>query len=213
MIFHAEKIRKIHDMNLNNNKKIIDDNIQEYESLRNEIISMEERQRNVWVNMYIMFGTLFVLGLQCSYYFFLFTYVILIPFQLVINDFLWSITKLSTYIRIFFEDERNDINWESFHVYNKYQEYYKKRNGGLRGIIKNSGSVHLGVISTSFFCYFALKNMFNENKFILNSDIYWILLAIILLLLILKINNEYKKEHRYELEEIIKKYKQKVKRK
>lgn len=35
-----------------------------YETIRNEIISMEEMQRNVWIYMYVLFCTLFVLGLE-----------------------------------------------------------------------------------------------------------------------------------------------------
>lgn len=41
---------------------------EEYTSLRNEIIIFEEVQRNVWLYMYVIFSTLFVLGLQWSYY-------------------------------------------------------------------------------------------------------------------------------------------------
>lgn len=38
--------------------------IEEYESIRNEIITMEGLKRNVWIYMYVLFCTLFVLGLQ-----------------------------------------------------------------------------------------------------------------------------------------------------
>ena len=82
----------------------------EYESIRNEIISMEEQQRNVWIHMYVLFITLFVLGIELSYHLFLVTYVVLIPFQVVINRYKWSISKMSTYIRLFYEkDEKNTI--------------------------------------------------------------------------------------------------------
>ncbi len=64
---------------------------------------MEEMQRNVWIYMYVLFCTLFVLGLEWSRYLFLVSYIVLIPFQCVINDYQWSISKMSTYIRIFFE--------------------------------------------------------------------------------------------------------------
>lgn len=73
----------------------------EYESLRNEIIALEEIQRNVWLYMYVTFCSLFVLGLQWSHYLFLVTYVVIIPFQCVYNDYWWSISKIATYIRVF----------------------------------------------------------------------------------------------------------------
>ncbi len=58
-----------------NNKK--EQCIQEYEALRSEIISFLEQQRTVWIYMYVLFCTLFVLGLQLSHYLFLVTYIIL----------------------------------------------------------------------------------------------------------------------------------------
>lgn len=191
-----------------NCKKVINENKQVYESLRNEIISMQELQRNVWIYMYVLFGTLFVLGLQWSHYLFLVTYIILIPFQCVINDYLWSVSKISTYIRVFFENERNDMNWESFHLYDPYQEYYRKKNNSLIGFIRISGSVHLGIIATGFFCGYTLINNWNRCKFAIGSmDMLAILLSLVLFFVILKINNDYNKEYYMELEKIMKKYK------
>lgn len=100
--------------------------IEVYESLRSEIITMEELQRNVWIYMYVLFCTLFVLGLQWSNNLFLVTYIILIPFQCVINEYKWSIAKMSTYIRIFFENENKKISWESLHTSEFYKKYYKE---------------------------------------------------------------------------------------
>ncbi len=88
-------------------------NMNEYESLRNEIISFEEQERNVWIYMYVIFCTLFVLGIELSYYLFLVIYIILIPFQVVINRYGWSVAKISTYIRIFYEKEQKDLKWEA----------------------------------------------------------------------------------------------------
>lgn len=192
-------------------KNLMDENIQEYNTLRNEIISMQELQRNIWIYMYVLFGTLFVLGLQLSHYLFLVTYIILIPFQCVINDFLWSISKISTYIRVFFENERHDMNWESLHVYDLYQEYYKKKSNSLIGLIRISGSVHLGIIATGFFCGYTLINNWSGSTFILNSiDVFAMLLSIILFFVILKINNDYRKDYYLELEKIMKKYRQEI---
>lgn len=51
--------------------------------------------------MYVLFCTMFVLGMQWANYLFLVSYIILIPFQCVINGYKWSITKMSIYIRVF----------------------------------------------------------------------------------------------------------------
>lgn len=133
--------------------------------------------------MYVLFNILFVLGIQWSHYLFLVTYIILIPFQCVINDFQWSVSKISTFIRVFFESERNDMNWESFHVYDIYLDYYKKKNNSLKGLIRISGSVHLGFIATGFFCGYTLHENWDGCHFTLSGiDLFFILLSVIFFL-------------------------------
>lgn len=195
----------------NNSRNKIEENIQEYLALRNEIISMQERERNVWIYMYVLYSTLFVLGLQLSHYLFLVSYIILIPFQCVINDFLWSVTKIATYIRVFFENERCDMNWENLHIYEGYQDYYKKKSNTLTGIIRTSGSVHLGVISTGCFCGYTLFQNRNGKMFVINGlDIFFMLFSIILLFLILKITQDYRKKHYDDLKRVMEMYKKVV---
>lgn len=41
----------------------MEERIEVYEGLKNEIITMEELQRNAWIYMYVLFCTMFVLGL------------------------------------------------------------------------------------------------------------------------------------------------------
>lgn len=182
--------------------------IEVYQTIRNEIIVMEELQRNVWIYMYVLFCSLFVLGLQWSHYLFLVSYIILIPFQVVINDYKWSIAKMSTYIRLFFE-QKKDINWESLHIYEPYKEYYKQRTKSIRGIIRISGAVHLGFLATGFYCGYALKNSYANEIFILDiQNVFLIILSIVLLMVLIMINKDYNKDYNAELENIIKKYKQ-----
>lgn len=192
-------------------KNQLKENMREYESLRNEIISMQEMQRNVWIYMYVLFCSLFVLGLQWSYYLFLVTYIILIPFQCVINDFLWSVAKMSTYIRVFYEESKKDMNWESLHIYDLYRNYYVRKSSSLSGIIRVSGSIHLGIIATVFFCWSILTENYKNGHFILSGlDIFLIICSLLLLFTIIKINNDYKKSYNLELEEIMRKYKKDI---
>lgn len=185
--------------------------IEEYEYLRNEIISLEDQQRNVWLYMYILFCSLFVLGLQWSRHLFLVIYIILIPFQCIINDYNWSITKLSTYIRLFFEDERTNMNWESFHIFPHYQEYYCNRSNNIIGFIRTSGSVHLGFLTSSFFCMYTLKSMYQNNQFSLSIwDSLLVLLSVVLFFILFIINKEYKNNYFNELENIMKEYKKSI---
>lgn len=187
------------------------ESMQEYESLRNEIISFEEQQRNVWIHMYLLFSTLFVLGLQWSHYLFLVNYIILIPFQCVINDYLWSVSKISTYIRVFFEATNNGMNWESLHVYDKYYDYYNKKNHSIAGLIRISGATHLGFITTGFFCGYTLIQSYHPSRFELSAiDVILILLSVFLLCILVKVNIDYNKRHHYELEKLIKKYQESI---
>lgn len=179
----------------------------EYASLRSEIIALEEVQRNVWMYMYILFCSLFVLGLQWSHYLFLVTYVVVIPFQCVYNSYWWSITCISTYIRIFYEEENGNLNWESFHSYPLFKDYFEKRKKNIVDIIKGSGSIHLGILSTYFFVQYTLKKSYMEGMLLLDvTDKILLLLSIILLITIIIIKRRY--NNRYsELEDIIREFK------
>lgn len=186
----------------------MNERIEVYETLRNEIIVMEELLRNVWIYMYVLFCTLFILGLEWSSYLFLVSYIILIPFQCVINDYRWSIAKMSTYIRIFFEQENKDISWETLQVCDLYKEYYEHKKKSIRGVISISGATHLGFLATGFYCGYTLINLYVNDTFILNiKDILLIVLSIILFVSLVTINKDYYKNYDPELENIIRKYK------
>jgi len=78
-------------------------NMNELNNIRNEIIADQEQRWNVWINMYVLYIALFVLGIQWSYYLFLVTYIIILPFQATINNLVWNVDRISAYIRIFYE--------------------------------------------------------------------------------------------------------------
>ena len=183
----------------------------EYESLRNEIISFEEQQRNVWIYMYVLFVTLFVLGLEVSYYLFLVTYLILIPFQIVLNRYQWSIAKNAAYIRVFYEKYNKNLNWESMHIFSGYKTYYKKVNNSITGFIRNTGVSQLGFLTTLFFNIYFLTDRFDDSVFILNIiELFLMILSVGLFVLVFILNMEYNKNYAEELEMIIMEYKDKM---
>lgn len=186
----------------------------EYASLRQEIISIEEKQRNVWIYMYVLFCSLFVLGLEWSHYLFLVTYIILIPFQCVINDFIWCMSKVSTYIQVFYEDENDNLNWESFHTYYPYIDLSTKKKKSFVEIISITSSVHLGFLATSFFCAYILKNAYTRGYFLINIlDGLLILFSVILFFVILIINKEYNKKYFNEKKVVMNSYKKYIEEK
>jgi len=190
--------------------------LDELNNLRNEIISKQEQKRNVWLHMYILFISLFVLGLEISHYLFLLTFVILIPYQEVINNMEWNVSRISAYIRAFYEEDYPDLNWETMNThYSAYLEYLKKQVRGVSGFIRNAGSIHLGFLATAFFIGRLLKENFiaNDGVFILEPiDILLILFSIGLFFVTVLINLDSRTNHKPDLEPIIKGYKEEVMR-
>lgn len=116
---------------------------------------------------------------------------------------------MSTYIRIFFEEKDENIGWESLHIYDSYIEYYRNKSKSVRNIIRVSGAVHLGFLSTIFYCWYTLKQVYINGKFFLNiGNIVCIILAIVLFMILVLINKDYYRNYNMELEKIMRKYKE-----
>ena len=95
------------------------ENLHVYDTLRNEIIQMEESQMTYTVYMYTVFFAVFAFGLKYRILFLL-AQIVLIIFQSLINYRVWLRHKVSAYIITFFETPRNDIHWESLHHSSEY---------------------------------------------------------------------------------------------
>lgn len=186
------------------------ENMNELNNIRNEIIADQEQRRSVWINMYILYVTLFVLGLQWSCYLFLVTYLIILPFQATINNLVWNVARLSAYIRIFYEEENKSLNWESMNAnYEVYRKYLGKMESSFSAWIRNTSAAQLGGLSTLFFIGGVVFNKGMKN--ITYLDILLIILSIILFFVALKLSFEYKKRHKEDLERVTPQYKEFVK--
>lgn len=86
-----------------------------YEALRAHIIEKEGQISNETIYMYVTYFALLAVGNIWSNWFSLVPFFSLIVFQSMINSDQWSITKASTYIRVFFEEPFKKIHWESLH--------------------------------------------------------------------------------------------------
>ena len=120
-----------------------------YESLRNEIISAQSTRTNLIVYMYTVYAVLFGWGVERSRVFFVITFLILLPFQGKINRCKYTIARISSYIKVFFEeDPRHNIHWEE--AYDNVQKEAKYPNGrGPLRLLSISGSIPLGILSIS----------------------------------------------------------------
>lgn len=188
----------------------------EFNNLRNEIISNQEQKRNVWLHMYILFTSLLVLGLEISHYLFLLTFVILIPYQEVINNMDWNVSRISAYIRAFYENDDPNLNWETMNAeYAPYRTYLDKRVKGVSGFVRNAGSIHLGFLATAFFIGRLLIDNFAVNSGVIVlgfMDILLILLSIGMFFIAIVINQESKKRHKADLDRLMNGYKEAVMR-
>jgi len=188
--------------------------LNELDNLRQEIISKQEQKRNVWLHMYILFISLFVLGLEMSHYLFLLTFVILIPYQEVINNMEWNVSRISAYIRIFYEKDNPDLNWETMNThYPAYLDYLRKQVRGLPGFVRNAGSIHLGFLATAFFIGSLLKENFIANSGVFNldfMDIFLIFFSVGMFFVTVLINQDSQTDHKPELERIINGYRKDV---
>jgi len=188
--------------------------LDELNNLRNEIISKQEQKRNVWLHMYILFVSLFVLGLEISYYLFLLTFVILSPYQEVINNMEWNVSRISAYIRAFYEKDDPNLNWETMNThYSPYLDYLGKRVKGFSGFIRNEGSIHLGFLAMAFFVGYLLKENYTENGgfFALDLlDLFLILFSIGMFFITVLFNRDSKIDHKKDLEPLMIGYREEV---
>jgi len=117
-----------------------------YESLRNEIIRLQEAITNETIYMYVTYFALLAFGYKYEWMI-LASFIVLIVFQAMINKEWWLITKCSTYIRTFFEEQRKDMHWESFNHFEKFNELNNKLNKELCWKIYRWSATFLAVIS------------------------------------------------------------------
>lgn len=191
--------------------KKICENLCVYETLRNEIISTQTMRKNIIMYMYVVYVTLFVLAIEFSPYIFLITYIILIPFQAQILRCKFTISKISAYIKIFFEDERKDMHWESLQVSEITKPFLNKTNNRLVSLLAGTGSIQLGILSSLGFIGYTLYNSYNNYKFNLCiSDLFLMFLSIFLVFIIFIVNSDYKKNYNIEIYNSFYKYKENI---
>lgn len=117
-----------------------------YEALRSSIVSCEERIRNETINMYIIYFTMFSIGFTYNWLFMV-SCIVLISFQSMINADRLSIEKASAHIRVFFEENREDIHWESLHKDALHLSIYNAEIKNIGWYFDKYGSSVLAIFS------------------------------------------------------------------
>lgn len=188
-----------------------EENIAVYESLRNEIIATQGVRANMIVYMYTVYIALFALGVERGRVFFVISYVILISFQAKINRCKYTIARISTYIRVFFEEERDDMHWETTNTVGKRPASKLKADNEFISFLSGMSTVQLGIISFICFCVSVVLN-YDEKVGLLCSDIILCVASVVCIVILAYVNNDYKvkKEDITEMAREYRNYKKKV---
>lgn len=101
---------------------MLEENIAVYETLRESIIHLEDCIQTAYINMFTVYFALLTLGFAVNAHLILISFFVLIVFQNTINTNNLYIQRISSYIRIFFENKRSDMHWE---LLNKDAEHIK----------------------------------------------------------------------------------------
>lgn len=159
-----------------------------YEALRNSIVSCEERIRNETINMYVIYFTMFSFGFTYNWLFMV-SCIVLISFQSMINADRLSIEKASTYIRIFFEENRADIHWESLHKDASHLYVYNAEIKNIGWYFDKYGSAILAIFSFFSLLISVLKT---PNISAINSVmISQLVITLVLVLIVIYMNCKY----------------------
>lgn len=183
--------------------------LEEYSALRNEIVSTMEQSRNIWITMITLYVTLFVVAMQThSLELLLLTYIILIPFQNIINAQQWSVQKISTYIRCFFENENTGIHWETLHVFPPYLDYRKKY--GDEKITNTISSLLLGFLSSSLFVGIKIHSYIQKLVVFNFIEFLWLMLSVVLFVVLAIIYSKYYNRYEDDLMDVFTEYKKSI---
>ncbi|WP_195985814.1 hypothetical protein [Clostridium sp. D33t1_170424_F3] len=181
-----------------------------YEAIRNEILNSEDSVTNCTISMYVSFVALFTIGFSYNWVF-LASFIVLIVFQAMINRFWWQITKVSAYIQVFFEEQNDDIHWESLHKFDNYKKLISKQNKEFSWIVHRWSSTLLSCLSlVSLFIVTFGKYGLNLP----NMDIAILIVAIVLFIATIYTNRLLsKKSDDFELKKCMEEYLKNIKEK
>lgn len=126
---------------------MIEENMAVYETLRDSIIHLEDGIQTAYVYMFTVYFALLALGYLYNEYIFLGSFFVLIVFQNIINTNRFSIERISSYIRVFLEERRNDIHWELLNKDAEHERIYHEHYRNIGWRIKTWGASILAVFS------------------------------------------------------------------
>ena len=168
-----------------------------YESLRNGIIATQGTRANYIVYMYSVYAIIFGIGVERSSIYFVVALIILISFQAKINRCKYTISRISAFIRVFFEEKQNDIHWEEANIHESTSEFKKKMDSKLSSVLSGTSSLQLGLLSLfsyttkTAYNWFASKYTWSSHKYEVIIEVALIIFSIAGVVVLYLLNGEF----------------------
>lgn len=125
---------------------MLQENIVVYEALKNTALHCEDGVRSARLQMYTIYFAMLPFCFTYNWIF-LVTFIVLIAFQAIMNTERIAIERISSYIRVFFEEERGDMHWSLLNKDSEHISSYSKLYKNLGWYIEIYASSILSVIS------------------------------------------------------------------
>lgn len=138
------------------------ENMNEYSALRSEILTVEQNGMTCKMYMYTVFFAIISFAFKYRILFIV-ALVVLLVFQSFLNFNLWMLRKVSIYIELFFEKERNDIHWETMQTAPEYEGIDDDFHDRFSVWISDHAAGMLALIAASFDFYFIISEIINRG--------------------------------------------------
>ena len=125
---------------------MIQEDIVVYEALKNTALHCEDGVRSARLQMYTIYFAMLPFCFTYNWIF-LVTFIVLIAFQAIMNTERIAIERISSYIRVFFEEKRGGMHWSLLNKDSEHISSYSKLYKNLGWYIEIYASSLLAVIS------------------------------------------------------------------
>lgn len=123
-----------------------DENLAVYEAVKNTALHCEDSIRNARLQMYTIYFVMFPFGFTYSWVF-LITFIVLITFQSTINSEQIAIARANSFLRVFFEEHRDDMHWSTLTTDNEHLKVYNKQYRDIGWFLNQHASSFLSIMS------------------------------------------------------------------
>lgn len=168
---------------------MIAENMVVYEALKNTALHCEDGIRNAKIQMYTVYFVM--LPFSFAYHgIFLVTFIVLLAFQAIMNTERIAIERASSYIRVFFEEKRNDMHWSLLNKNPEHIASYSKQYKNIGWYVNTYAASILAIIS-----FVSMVVVYTSQNYATGSipllAVIQICIALLLCILVIVVNTKY----------------------